>query len=86
MRERIDRVLAVAMKQQHDTIILGAWGCGVFRNDPVEVAQWFFQCLTEDNRFRSAFRKVVFAVLDRSPELATFSAFQRKFASQFEKP
>lgn len=28
-------VLAIARDQGHDTVLLGAWGCGAFRGDPV---------------------------------------------------
>ena len=66
MLERIERVLALALFHGHDTIVLGAWGCGVFQNSPADVAKLFHERLCRDGRFRQAFRKVVFAVLDRS--------------------
>src|SRR5262245_25091434 len=46
MRSRIAKVLTVAVVHEHDTLVLGAWGCGVFRNDPRRVAQWFHEHLT----------------------------------------
>ena len=80
MRERVERVLAVAAVHEHDTIVLGAWGCGVFQNDPADVAGWFHQYLVESDRFKGRFRSVVFAVLDRSESLDTYRAFERQFA------
>lgn len=80
MDERTAYVLAVARAHGHDTLVLGAWGCGVFRNDPEEVAELFRRHLTENDRFRGAFRRVVFAVLDRSKGLETIEPFHNKFS------
>lgn len=80
MQERIDRLLAVALRHGHRTIILGAWGCGVFRNDPIDVARWFHSHLVT-GRYQHAFRSVVFAVLDRTPDAATYAAFAQQFAA-----
>lgn len=77
MRERIAAVLAIALAHGHQAVVLGAWGCGVFRNDPDRVAEWFHEHLT--GGFRGAFRRVAFAVLDHSPDESTFHAFSRRF-------
>lgn len=74
MRERMRRVLMVALRHEHDTIILGAWGCGVFRNDPKLVARWFAETLPP-----RAFARVVFAVLDRRGDC--YDAFRERFQS-----
>eukprot|EP00662_Eupelagonemidae_sp_cell21_P023208 gene23207-biopygen69798 len=42
-------------------LTLGAWGCGVFGNDPPMVAEAFRRHLAARSR---GFRRVVFAVLD----------------------
>ncbi|TWT31367.1 TIGR02452 family protein [Blastopirellula retiformator] len=80
MRERLAHVLAVALAHGHDAIVLGAWGCGVFRNDPGEVARWMHEALTQDPRFVGAFAKVDFAVLDFTSEKKTYEAFRQQFA------
>ncbi len=79
MRQRIEGVLALAVLHQHEALVLGAWGCGVFRNNPADVARWFHEFLKEDDRFRKAFKTVVFAVLARSSEAATLAAFEERF-------
>lgn len=56
--------------------MLGAWGCGVFQNDPAEVAEAFRALLA--GRFAGVFERVVFGILDRDP--APKEAFQRTFA------
>jgi uncharacterized protein (TIGR02452 family) len=80
MDDRIEMVLAVAVAHGHEVLVLGAWGCGVFGNDPDEVAAGFAWHLTGDGRFRTAFRRVVFAVLDRTADESVLRPFVRQFA------
>ena len=59
MKRRIENVLKVALHYEVDVLILGAWGCGVFRNDPNDVAR----CFTDQLKlFKGKFSKIVFAV------------------------
>lgn len=70
--QRAAKVLQVAAAHGHRRLVLGAWGCGVFGNDPATVAQTFRTAL-RDHRY---FDHVVFAVLDRqkgAPALAAFA-------------
>lgn len=76
MRRRIAMVLAVAAQHQHTNLVLGAWGCGVFQNDPKQIARLFKEILTED--FTGQFERVVFAVYTRNEE-----RFLQPFAEQF---
>mmetsp|Transcript_26169 Transcript_26169/g.61030 ORF Transcript_26169/g.61030 Transcript_26169/m.61030 type:complete len:356 (-) Transcript_26169:88-1155(-) len=62
LRERIGRVLEVFWRNGVQDVVLGAWGCGVFRNDPLMVASLFKEHLEGD--FRCHFRHVIFAILD----------------------
>ena len=73
---RAERVLAVAAAHGHRKLVLGAWGCGVFRNDPDVVAGAFAAKLA---RARGSFDQVVFAVLDRQRGEPTRAAFTRVF-------
>ena len=82
MRARIERVLSIAVVHGHRQIVLGAWGCGVFRNDPVDVAQWFYERLFESPAFAGAFELVVFAVLDGTPARRFIAPFEARFALQ----
>lgn len=69
---RAARILRVAAAHQHRRIVLGAWGCGVFGNDPAVVAAAFAGLLQPP----AAFDHVVFAVHDRlrgTPVYRTFS-------------
>ena len=74
---RIHKVLAIAAYYEHDAVVLGAWGCGVFGNDPATVAGLFGAAL--EGPFRGAFRRVSFAVLDWSHEKRFIGPFERRF-------
>ena len=80
LAERAARVLAVAVRHGRRELVLGAWGCGVFRNDPAAVADAFRGPLAAGGPFEGRFARVVFAVLDRSPQAPNRSAFQAAFA------
>lgn len=73
---RAERVLAVAAAHGHRNLVLGAWGCGVFRNDPAVVAAAFAAGLA---RAGGSFDRVLFAVLDRQRGAPTHAAFARAF-------
>jgi uncharacterized protein (TIGR02452 family) len=80
MRRRLARLLWAAQQMQHSTLVLGAWGCGVFGNDPASVAELFHQALGRDGSFANCFRRIVYAVHDRSSGQAVYSAFHRVLA------
>ncbi len=81
LRRRAGYVLAVARDNGHRSLLLGAWGCGVFCNDPSMVADAFGQWL-ESPRFHGCFDRVVFGVYDISKSKDTLRAFQRRFADK----
>jgi uncharacterized protein (TIGR02452 family) len=71
---RARRVLAAAVLHDQRALVLGAWGCGVFRNDPAVVADVFARLL--EDGYAGAFDRVTFAVLDRAPGAPTRRAFE----------
>ena len=75
-------LLAVAADAGCDALVLGAWGCGVFRNDPSLVAG-IWRALLDPARgaFARCFRHVDFAVLDSTPARTCAGAFERAFAA-----
>jgi uncharacterized protein (TIGR02452 family) len=81
MFARMEKLLSIAVVQRHHTLVLGAWGCGVFKNDTTRVAQAFRRHLVEAETFRGAFKKVVFAVTDWSPERRFIGPFEATFSS-----
>lgn len=69
MRRRIRKVLAIALKHGHKTVVLGAWGCGVFQNDPNDIARYFNEIL--EGEFKDRFTKIVFAIYSRNERFIT---------------
>lgn len=60
MKQRIEKVLAVFLENGHKNIVLGAWGCGVFQNDPKDIALYFKEVI--DSKFKNEFEKITFAI------------------------
>ncbi|MEU9143643.1 TIGR02452 family protein [Streptomyces sp. NPDC048349] len=79
LARRAGLVLEVAALHGYRRLVLGAWGCGVFRNDPAVVAEAFRGLLA--GRFADVFDRVVFGILDRKPE--TREAFERVLGTSF---
>lgn len=61
---RASKVLALAAHTGCDHLVLGAWGCGVFANDPRMVAEVFATLLAKRGPYRGRFTTVSFSVRD----------------------
>ncbi|MDP2345645.1 MAG: TIGR02452 family protein [Deltaproteobacteria bacterium] len=81
LERRAAHVLAVAAECGHRVLVLGAWGCGVFRNDPREVSEVFDTCLSS-LAFAGAFDRVVFAIPARGASDRNLSAFRERFETR----
>lgn len=58
LKSRVEFIINIAKKNKIETLILGAFGCGVFSQDPKEVAELFKTEL--ENKY---FNKVVYAIM-----------------------
>lgn len=76
LARRARRILEVAATHGHRGLVLGAWGCGVFRNDPATVADAFAQALDAVAHFDH----VVFAIRDNLPGTPVHAAFAQHFS------
>lgn len=76
LRRRAHLVLQIANGTGMDTLVLGAWGAGVFGNDPTMVARVFRELLA--NHYENWFHEVVFAVLG-GPGSTNHDAFSAVF-------
>ncbi|HOD52351.1 MAG TPA: TIGR02452 family protein [Candidatus Hydrogenedentes bacterium] len=81
LAKRIHRVLAVAQAYGYSALVLGAWGCGAFENDPHRTARDFRHAL--EGPFAGAFSDIVFAITDWSPERRFIGPFRDAFASDW---
>ncbi|WP_371574277.1 TIGR02452 family protein [Streptomyces sp. NBC_01314] len=77
---RAERVLETAAAHGYRRLVLGAWGCGVFGNDPTQVAAAFRALLMDGGRFDGTFEHVVFGVLDRTKGAVVRSAFEQELS------
>lgn len=68
MKDRLEKILSLAIVKGYRVLLLGAWGCGVFRNDPNEVAAYFKYHLVENPVFKDRFDRVVFAIYGSEKE------------------
>ncbi len=78
LEARIHRLLAVARAGGWTSLVLGAWGCGAFANDPARTARDHRAAL--EGAFDGAFEHVVFAIADWSPNRRMLGPFRDVFA------
>ncbi len=84
MMTRIKKMLAACVMHDYEHLVLGAWGCGVFRNDPREIANQFQEALVGTAPFARAFSSVVFAVLARTQDESVIAPFRERFDGETE--
>lgn len=71
LTRRVDFVIDIAQTHNIDTLVLGAWGCGVFCQDPAQVAQAFYDRL----RKGTTLSYVIFAIPERNAAYAAFAKY-----------
>lgn len=62
-KNKMRTILRIGIIHGHDAIVLGAFGCGAFKNPPRHVAQLFKEVINE-SEFKNKYRKIVFAVIE----------------------
>ncbi len=71
--DKIESIIFTAIKHKHDSIVLGAFGCGVFRNPPEQIAAIFKEIL---EKYGGHFKEIYFAVLSKGND-KNYEIFQR---------
>ena len=74
LESKLRLMLRVLGRQNQTHLVLGALGCGAFRNPPQIIAAVFKRILAEEE-WKGYFKEIIFAVLDR-PQGPNISAFQ----------
>lgn len=77
-KSRIRNIFEAARDNNADVIILGAFGCGAFKNPPLIVAEAFRQVICEQDYFK-CFRKIVFAIKPTGEHCPNLNAFTGQF-------
>ena len=79
LHARIHRIYQIAGAYGYTHLILGAWGCGAFGNDPYTVAKSFKTHLLQS--FKGYFKEITFAISDWSPNRRFLNPFVHVFQS-----
>ena len=77
---QIKNILEVAAANHVDILVLGAFGCGAFRNPPELVAEAFRELLV-DKGYGRFFEKTVFAIKKNNGKNQNLSAFTKTFGT-----
>ena len=71
--KRAKHIMHIAAANGADALVLGAFGCGAFANDPNVVAEAYRDALAD---YRKLFQLLEFAVYCRPDETANYDAFR----------
>lgn len=89
-KNKIRTIFRIALKHGHDSIVLGALGCGAFCNPPAHIAKIFHEVIKEAE-FRNHFKVLLFAILEdhnsrrrHNPE-GNFIPFKREFENFYKE-
>jgi uncharacterized protein (TIGR02452 family) len=79
MRKKIKAQILCALYYGHDSLVLGAFGCGAFQNDPNTVAQIYQEVLAT---YQQYFKRIRFSILVTcEADKANIAAFSQMFSS-----
>jgi len=75
---KIKAIIECAVENNIDNLILGAFGCGVFANDPKLVSKTFKKILIDENYYKY-FKNVHFAIFTTLKEKKNLDEFTKTF-------
>ena len=61
-KEKIRLMLTIPSNNQIENLILGAWGCGVFDNDPAKISRYFKEVILDG--YGSNIKRIIFAIIN----------------------
>lgn len=78
-RNKIRTVFRIGLTYGHDSLVLGAFGCGAFKNPPAEIARLFHEVM-EEPEFKDRFRLITFSIIeDHNSNNRNLRAFEAEF-------
>lgn len=84
VKNKIRTIFRLGLKHGHDSLVLGALGCGAFCNPPEHIARLFHEVMKEPE-FANKFKLIVFAILEdhnshrRHNSEGNYLPFKREF-------
>lgn len=76
MKDKIRTILRIGYIHGHDSLILSAFGCGAFGNNPEIVASMFIDVFNEPE-FIGNFKKIVFAIINDHNSAGNYEQFKK---------
>lgn len=76
MIKKVRQIFSIAVENGHDSLVLGAIGCGAFHNPPEEIASIFKSVITELEIEKGVFREIIFAVLCHPDRMENYNVFR----------
>ncbi|MCR4662043.1 MAG: TIGR02452 family protein [Clostridia bacterium] len=83
-KNKIRTIFRIGLFNNHDSLVLGAFGCGAYHLKPDEVSQLFYDVLNE-NEFKGKFKKIVFSILEKSTKKNPIVGKDGKFKPFYDK-
>ncbi|MBE6268014.1 MAG: TIGR02452 family protein [Bacteroidales bacterium] len=82
IKNKIRTIFRIAASNGQKTLVLGALGCGAFRNPPKHTAELFYEVINEPE-FKNVFRRVFFVIKEdhNSRGLGNYQPFADLFGS-----
>lgn len=88
IKNKIRTILRIGLIHRHDSLVLGAWGCGAYANPANHIAKLFHEVI-EESEFKNKYRKIAFAIMEDHNSRKAHNAegnlipFQREFCDSF---
>lgn len=79
---RIKNIFETAIENDVEVLILGAFGCGAFKNPPEVAAKAFYEVIDE-NKYSGLFKKIVFAIKSNDTINSNFNVFYNELFGRF---
>ena len=76
MEDRINKIIDFIIEKSPSCVILGAFGCGVFKNNPNIIANLFKEAITSrSTELNNRNIKIVFAIYDKDKTSVNYNTF-----------
>ena len=81
-KNKMRTMLRIGLLNGHNSIVLGAFGCGAFHNPPKHIARLFHEVIDE-KEFKDKYKLIAFAILEdhNSPRGGNLQPFIEEFKS-----
>lgn len=78
-RNKIRTVFRIGLTYGNDALVLGAFGCGAFKNPPAEIAKLFHEVM-EEPEFKNKYKLITFSIIeDHNSRNRNLRAFEEEF-------